>query len=364
MKLRALLREAWTTTWATKVSSILTIVVALAMCMAALVTVGRSAAAASEVAQRMEQAGARRLSVTDTRDGGFVNSRTLSVVQHVSSVEAANALGVPFDAVNGHIGAGGTRLPVWPILGEVTHVGDIVRGRIPQPGEAAVSVSQMRAWGLTEPVGYLAATDQTGQYPIVGAYRAKPPFEDLAAGGIVAASPESAGRELRVVIDDVTSTRPTVKSILAILSPPDIQGVQVESPAALAGTARDLNTQMSGFGRTLLLLILAAGGFFVAAVVLADVLIRRHDLGRRRTLGITRADLIALVGVRTLITALIGATLGCMAGWFANQLTGHPTPVYFTVAIGVLAVLVAAAAALPPAYYASRLDPVRVMRTP
>ena len=108
-----------------------------------------------------------------------------------------------------------------------------------------------------------------------------------------------------------------MRSILSILAPTDVQGVQVDSPAALAETARDLNAQMSGFGRTLLLLILGAGGFFVAAVVLADVLIRRRDLGRRRTLGVTRADLIALVSLRTLITALLGAALG-------NLLRGLP----------------------------------------
>lgn len=101
MRLRALLREAWATAWAAKVSSILTVVVVMAMCLAALVTVGRSAAAAFDVADRMEQEGARRLSVVDTRDGGFVNARTLAVVRHVSSVESADALGAPFDAVNG-----------------------------------------------------------------------------------------------------------------------------------------------------------------------------------------------------------------------------------------------------------------------
>ena len=49
-----------------------------------------------------------------------------------------------------------------------------------------------------------------------------------------------------------------------------------------------------------LLLILGAGAFFVSIVVLADVLIRRRDLGRRRTLGIGRGDLIVAAGVANL----------------------------------------------------------------
>nr|MCW1079641.1 hypothetical protein [Streptococcus anginosus] len=53
--------------------------------------------------------------------------------------------------------------------------------------------------------------------------------------------------------------------------------------------------QVAGMGRALLILILGVGALFIAAVVLADVLIRRRDLGRRRTLGITRGGLVALV---------------------------------------------------------------------
>ena len=364
MRWRALVREAWATTWASKVSSLLILVVVAAMCFAAIVTVGRSASAVAEVAQRMEQAGARRLSVVDTRDGGFINARTLGVIRGMTTVESATVLGTPFDVTNGIIGRGGHRTPAWPVLGEITEVAELVRGRMPQPGEALVSSTQLRPLGLGEPVGYLTSTDGTAQYPIVGAFRPSAAFEDLATGVIISATPDSTGRELRVVIDAVTSTKPTVNAILATLAPPDIQGVQVDSPTALAETAKDLNTQLTGFGRTLLLLILAVGGFFVAAVVLADVLVRRRDLGRRRTLGITRADLIALVVLRTIITGLLGAAMGCAAAWLTNRALGFTTPIDFTVAVGVLATLVAAAAALPPATYASRLDPVHVMRTP
>lgn len=87
-------------------------------------------------------------------------------------------------------------------------------------------------------------------------------------------------------------------------------------------------------------------------------------LGRRRTLGITRTDLIALVTARTAVTGAIGAAVGCSSAWAMNQATGFTTPVDFTVAVGVLATAVALVSALPPAGYASHLDPVNVMRTP
>ena len=87
-------------------------------------------------------------------------------------------------------------------------------------------------------------------------------------------------------------------------------------------------------------------------------------MGRRRTLGLTRTDLIALVTARTAVTGAIGAAVGCSSAWAMNQATGFTTPVDFTVAVGVLATAVALVSALPPAGYASHLDPVNVMRTP
>ena len=365
MRLSALAREIWATAWASKVSSALTVAVAAAMCFAALVTVGRSASAAADVAARMEQAGARRLSVVDTRGQGFVNQRTLAVVRGLSTVESANALGVPFDVVNGAIGRGGVRVPAWPVLGEAADAVDVVRGRPPQPGEALVSVTMLDELNLAEPVGYLASPDGLAQFPIVGAFATRAPFDDLAAGAVVAGGSDTAGRELRVVIDRVTSARATVRSVLEVLAPVEQDGVALESPTGLAQMARQLEEQMSGNGRSLLLLILGVGGFFVAAVTLADVLIRRRDLGRRRTLGITRTDLTALVSGRALVTALIGAVVGCTAAVVTNLVAvGIATPPDFAVAVGVLATLTAGLSSLLPAFYATRLDPVNVMRTP
>jgi len=125
-----------------------------------------------------------------------------------------------------------------------------------------------------------------------------------------------------------------------------------------------VSDQLAGFGRSLLLMILGVGGLFVAAVVLADVLVRRRDLGRRRTLGITRGDLTALVTIRAAISAALGALLGATAGMITCTRIGYTPSISFTTAIAILAVLTAATAALAPAAYAARLDPVAVMRTP
>lgn len=364
MRAPELLREMWATTWASKVSSALMAIVVATMCFAALTTVGRAVAAAADITQRMEQAGARRLSVVDNRQEGFVNPRTLAVVRQLSTVETANAIGVPFDVVNGHVGRGGIRVAAWPVLGDLTTTATLIRGRWPQPGEAIVSTTQLGKLSFGDPVGYLTTPDGLEQYPVVGSFASKAPFEDLGAGVIVAATAGDPGRELRVVITSVDAARSTVRSVMAVLAPTQVEGVAVESPTAIAETARDIASQQASYGRSLLVLILAVGGVFVAAVALADVLIRRRDLGRRRTLGITRADLTVLVTGRTLITSLAGAILGCLTGWLVNTSGGQPTPLAFAAAVGILATVAAVTSALPPAIYATRLDPVEVLRTP
>lgn len=56
-----------------------------------------------------------------------------------------------------------------------------------------------------------------------------------------------------------------------------------------------------GLGRPERLLgVLGAGALLVAIVVLADVFVRRKDLGRRRALG----TIVALVIARTLLPAV------------------------------------------------------------
>ena len=364
MRLSVLLREAWASVWASKVPSALCAVVVAAMCLASIVTVGKSASAAAAMSARMEQAGARRLSVVDSQASGFITQPALEQIISLNTVVAANSLVAPMDVTNGDVGRGGTKAPAWQVYGPLENLGEIVRGRAPEPGEAIVSVDAMRSLGLAEPVGFVVNSSGE-QFPVVGAFRAKEPYDDLAAGLVINPERDAPAREIRVVISEMSAARVTVSAVLSILKPADMQGVHIDSPTSLADTAADLNAQLSSYGRSLLLLILGAGSFFVMAVVFADVLVRRRDLGRRRTLGGTRSDLAALVMIRTSYTAAMGAALGCALAWLINWFTdGVATPVDFTLAVGVLGVLVAIVAGIPPAVFAARRDPVAVMRTP
>lgn len=357
-----MIREAAASAWAAKVPSLLVAVVTAAMCFVALMTVGQTAASRAAVEASIEGAGARTLIVRDTTsDQGFINTRTLSAVSALSSVQSSLALGLPFDSVNGRIGQGGTLVTTWPVHGDLPHAVTLTRGRWPQPGEAIVSTSAQTKLGLPEPVGYLLSG--TVQYPIVGQFGAASPFDDLAGGALVNANTTDTASELRVVISSITAAPQTQIAVLGILAPSDPTGISVQSPLGLAELTRSLNSQLASSARSLLLLILATGGLFVAAVVLSDVLVRRRDLGRRRTLGATRADLALLVTTRAALPAGIGAILGSGIATFITNQSGFAPPLDFTAAVAVLAILTAAAAAIAPAGYAATRDPVQVMRT-
>lgn len=362
MRIAALVREAWASAWAAKVSSLLVAVVAAAMCATALVTVGQTAANQAAVEASLAGAGGRILIVRDTLGQGFINGRTLAAVNGLSSVDTAIGLGVTVDSVNGRIGAGGVPVTTWLVYGDVSTVVHLVAGRWPGPGEALITADAQTRLGLTDPVGFLAYG--TDQYPIVGEYAPLPGFEDFATGAVVDVGSSTGAVELRVVIHSIGEASATQSAVLSILSPADSAGLSVQSPRGLSQLSVVVGGQLAGFGRNLLFLILGAGGLFVAAVVLADVLVRRRDLGRRRTLGATRTDLTALVVIRAAMSAVIGAAAGSAVALVVTAQIGYAPSPAFTIAVAVLATLTAAVAALPPAVYAARLDPVRVMRTP
>lgn len=366
MRITALLREAWASARAAKIPSLLCLLVVAAMCVAAILTVGQSASAAANMSERMTQAGARRLVVIDGLASGINTPAALAQIQTLQTVTGANILGTPLDVVNADIGAGGPEFPAWTVEGDLSNVGELVRGREPQPGEALVSTEILTELGLAEPVGAIATPNGWQRFPIVGAFRPTATFADLGAGLLIVPTEEVPGRELRVTITDITAARATVAAVLRILNPQSTQSLQIDSPTSLADTAADLNAQLASYGRSLLALILGAGGLLVAAVVLTDVLVRRRDLGRRRTLGATRADLAALVMTRAAMIAASGAALGCTVAWLINRFTGAhiSTPLDFTLAVGVLGLVTAVVASVAPAVFAARRDPISVMRTP
>lgn len=363
MTLRMLLREAAISARVALVPTSLVLLVVAAMCLAAVVTVGRQAAAEAAVEERLASPSARTLTINDTGASGALTPAVVGSMSKITGVQAVIARRSPVDAVNGALGQGSPRVAVTQILGTPEAAIRMTEGRRPGVGEVVISEATRQSLGLEHPAGFLESTDGR-QWAIVGMFSAIPPFEDLEDLAIAGADPTSVSPagQVQVTAADQNRVNQVAQAALAIAAA-DPQRTQVDRPSALNENNQAVTGQLAGLGRSLLLLILGTGAFLVAIVVLADVLIRRRDLGRRRTLGITRPDLITFVTLRSSLPALVGAAVGTITGAALVRATG-PVPLDFCAAVATLALTTSVIATLPPAIYASSRDPVEVLRTP
>ncbi|GAA4883411.1 hypothetical protein AVL62_06000 [Serinicoccus chungangensis] len=361
-------REAAATAWASKVPSALVGLLVAVMCAATIATVGRTAAAEQQLTDRLDEAGSRVLAVADARGEGLLPPTVVDQASTLSTVERGVGTLIPVDVVNGVIGQGGTRVPAWGVHGDLAAVADLQAGRWPGPGEAIVTDTAMTQLGMADPFGWvaLASTSEVDDWSVVGTFTPRDPFGDYAAGVLYVAPADQPVDTLQVVLTDAAAAQTTQASVLALVEPPTPDAVTITSPVSLADLQAQVTGDLAAFGATLLLGVLGGGALLVAIVVLADVLVRRKDLGRRRALGATRATIITLVIGRTLAPAILGAALGVAAGLALAARLGQDTipPADFTTGTATLALIAATTAAIPPALYAATRDPVRILRTP
>ena len=113
-------------------------------------------------------------------------------------------------------------------------------------------------------------------------------------------------------------------------------------------------------------LLLAAAGLYASLAY--QVALRRKEIGVRTALGASRRAIVRLILAKALRIAIAGTAAGVLAAASVastmRSLLYETPPVsltsYSVAAVFVLALAVAAAAF--PAFRASRLDPMRVLR--
>lgn len=362
MRLTELIAEAWRSGRARLAPSLAIALLAGAMCLTSLLTVGRTAAAEATLQDRLATAGSRLLIVTDQRQQQLLPTAIVSGTGALDSVERAVGLTTPVDVTAGHVGAGGIRVPAWAVLGPLDAVAELTSGRWPRPGELVVSSAAQTQLGLPGAYGYVTTGQQ--EYAIVGTYQTRAPFGQLAAGAIGPASPGDTAASLHVVVSNAGQAAATQTAVIALIDPPRAQDLQVQSPLALASLEEQLGGDLGRYGDQILILTVTGGVGLIAAIVLVDVLMRRSDLGRRRALGATRSTIIGLTIVRTLLAAAIGCLVGVATGFTISARAGEALPPAFAASVTVLAILAAAVGALAPAILAANQDPVRALRTP
>lgn len=362
MKPASLLREVWISTLARRIPAAMLAALAASMCVTTMLTVGRTASAETQVLARIDEAGSRTILVVDKTDTLITPARVASIAA-LSTVERVVGLTVPRDVRSGIQGAGGVAVPAWEIVGDLHSALTVQRGRTPRPGEAVVSTTAAATLALDGLAGYLLRGGQ--QFPIVGVFTARAPFDDLDAGAvIIPTDPTTAAHTIQVITTDIDAVPLAQGLVLSVLAPTAPTDLQIVSPASLATLQAKVAGEFGVFSRQMLYFVLAAGGLLTMVVVLADTLISRVELGRRRALGAPRRIVVLLILLRTVLVATAGALLGTIFSLVFSLNWVVPVPLPFAAATAVLSILVAALSTLAPAVVAANQDPVRVLRTP
>ena len=178
------------------------------------------------------------------------------------------------------------------------------------------------------------------------------------------------GHPSTIYVRTVTSQTAAVQSVLAATANPESPyAVSVSQPSdaltARADAEGALNSLFLGLGAVSLLV----GAVGVANIMLIGVLERRSEIGLRRALGATRAQIRAQFLAEAILLSLLGGVVGVAAGAIATVVyasTKNGTAVVPTSAwTGGLAaaILIGAVAGLLPAIRAARMSPTEALRT-
>lgn len=358
----AVLREAVVSAWNAPVAGLLTLTMVAGMCVAVLLTTGRTQAAEDAALAQIDAAGTRSI-VVRGEDGAGLTSALVDRLRTVEAVEQVTAYGPVTDVRNALV-PGARPLGLRPVYGDVP--GNAT------PGTVVVSSRAAESLGLVDATGDLVTDDGVH---VTAAARMEVPehltfLEPLAV--LVPASSreedEAAGDPVSLVVvlarspDDVGVLARTVTSLAAAEDP---TAVSVQTSEQLAQVRAAVSGQLGAHGRETVLGILLVAGALVAVNLFALVTMRRRDFGRRRALGASQALIVCLLLTQTGVLAAVGAIVGTSSTVVVLTVTGAPVPgAAYIGAVAVASLLVAVVAAVLPAVAAARREPLHELRVP
>jgi putative ABC transport system permease protein len=167
-----------------------------------------------------------------------------------------------------------------------------------------------------------------------------------------------------------TSQVGAVHSVLAqTANPENPSQVDVSQPSAALTARAEAKGAFNGLFLGLGAVALLVGAVGVANIMIISVLERRSEIGLRRALGATRAQIRTQFLSEAILLALAGGAVGVVAGALATL--AYATTKHWTVVIpteawagGITAAIaIGALAGLLPAIRAARLSPTEALRT-
>lgn len=367
MKLRVLSREIFTTLVSQRALSIVILLLVGGMCSVVLATSGKAYAARDAVNSSIDDTGFRAVVIEADGAAGL----DTSLLESLSSAENIDWLIGFGDSVDVHNAAtaGDNRVGL-----RTAYVQDPQDPQDPSvlgthfmfSEGAYVSPAAQRELGLEHPAGALE-TEQGLYIDVLGSFTVP---DQLSYLDPVAIMPmDRTGIEsltsIVAVVDRAENVNAVIGLARSLLShlPPD--SITIRASQDLANLQETVETQLAGSAQTLTALVFGAVAVLVAITLFGFSTLRRKDYGRRRALGASIWLLIEIqLGYVTLLSAL-GAILGITITTVTMITLGVPVPeLPFLTALAWNAVIVAAAASVAPALYASRRDPAKELRIP
>ncbi|WP_199042528.1 FtsX-like permease family protein [Glycomyces salinus] len=366
---RAILREAAASARSQMVASGLTFAVVAGMCIAVLLTTGRTVAAEEAALEAIDAAGTRSITVrsSDTRS---LTAGLLDRLVTIDGIESLAGFGPVTDVRNAHV-PDGEPVPSRTAFGELGGHRLIELDGVPNAAIASDVASETLR--LRDGVG--AVTNADGfELEVIGSIAIPehlgfmdrivvvPSSTEEALAGTTPDAPISL---LVVQADSPGQVEALTEVLREYLSDADLQAVSIETSAELAAVRSAVSGELGQYGRTTVLGILAVSALVIGINILALAIMRRKDFGRRRALGARRSLIIALLLAQVGITAGMGAVTASVATTMISAMLNSPFPGWgFTSAVAALGTLCAMAAAMPPAVYAARREPLHELRVP
>lgn len=361
---RAMFAEAWAVARSELVASGLIALLVAGMCVAVVLTAGRSEGVQRQVLASIDAVGTRSIVVRAEPEAG-VDSQVITRLAAVEGIEWAGAFGPASDSRNAAF-EGGTPVATRALYTLDSSVLEIP-SELPIRGPLAFATPRaLDVLGLPDRIGTVTTT-RLGDLAVVGHVKLPDYLGFLEPHLFVPAESGAVGPVALVVV--VTTTPALVGAVTDVLSEAiaasDRTAVAITTSEAYATLRSLIDGELGGFSRALLAATCGVLAVLVAALGYGLVMIQRKNFGRRRALGATRGLIAGLVVLRAVIAGLAGAALGGATAWAALALGEDPTPdPSFLVAVAVLSVLTAGAGALVPALVASRRDPLMELRVP
>lgn len=360
-----LFAEAVRVARAQPVASTVTTLIVAAVCGVILSTTGQTIQAENAILSRIDDAGTRSITLTDTEGRAGMDPDSVRRIERLSGLEWVVGLGPASDVRAAGI-PGGEPVALRPMYGTIPPQVAYSEWDV-APGTALVGPEAQTLLGLRVPAGGVESSDGSS-YAVVGWFDAGDPLEHLDRSILAAPDPAVVSPVVRTI--HVLAQRPDqvaalADAVVAVVGPSDPSSLGVQTSESLAQIRAAVAGELGTYGRRLVLMILGAGLVLVVLNMYGAVTTRRRDFGRRRALGASRGAIIALVTMQTAITGVLGAALGIAVGTSVVWRLTHQLPdPAFAVAVAVLAVIATIAAALPPAVVAAHRDPVKALRVP